>query len=527
MRQSASPVGRMGCYCPTHTQASPQWQENLCSSWLPMYRRWPKSRLRVTQLVMHAGTYGCGHPASFALFSAFETERRWSVKGDTATRIKSPIAAKRKALTRRAVFSSCCVYLWDFQRRPYYFIGGKCVGSWNAAGTHLWGAQNVHGVFELLLEVGVVQQSLEDHLAYQVVPGEAVEVVHRELQVPLPQVVVQHAATTRAHAILINNSSPTSRGAVGWCAGGMGHGRFWVRVLGRTYFHTIGTTLDKEWIQITLNIVHDLYLSTPHQIRAVVQAWLYQAPSDKARKGEGARRGEDECLTLTMSPSISESYLRAKCSLPQYSISPVPELSVDDWRTISFVYSSGCDTTPIARCTIVVATGKGMMGREGGRTTEIAASVFLPLFRDSVVKAAKFHGVQVTQAGLRGTRVVCGRGIFSLASGHQTANKGARCDPRFTHTRGREACVTHRNSRSLDGAALECKDGEMGVPRENPPAGGIVQNDTHMLKYGSEPAGDRARIIAVGALTEFVKRMGKSRVLETRASQLLNWREVR
>ncbi|KAJ8869007.1 hypothetical protein PR048_030553 [Dryococelus australis] len=46
-----------------------------------------------------------------SFFSAFEAKRRGSVKGDTATRIKSPIAAKRKALNWRAVFSSCCVYL--------------------------------------------------------------------------------------------------------------------------------------------------------------------------------------------------------------------------------------------------------------------------------------------------------------------------------------------------------------------------------------------------------------------------------
>ncbi|KAJ8890623.1 hypothetical protein PR048_010132 [Dryococelus australis] len=43
-----------------------------------------------------------------------------------------PIAAKRKALNWRAVFSSCWVYLWDFQRLPYYFISGKCIGRFNA-----------------------------------------------------------------------------------------------------------------------------------------------------------------------------------------------------------------------------------------------------------------------------------------------------------------------------------------------------------------------------------------------------------
>ncbi|KAJ8894334.1 hypothetical protein PR048_006959 [Dryococelus australis] len=68
-------------------------------------------------------------PVYLELFSAFEAERRGSVKGDTTRRIKCAIAATFKALNWRAVFSSCCVYLWDFQRRPYYFIGGKCIGS--------------------------------------------------------------------------------------------------------------------------------------------------------------------------------------------------------------------------------------------------------------------------------------------------------------------------------------------------------------------------------------------------------------
>ncbi|KAJ8866096.1 hypothetical protein PR048_033620 [Dryococelus australis] len=36
---------------------------------------------------------------------------------DNATRIKSSIAPKRKALNWRTVFSSCCVYPWHFQRR--------------------------------------------------------------------------------------------------------------------------------------------------------------------------------------------------------------------------------------------------------------------------------------------------------------------------------------------------------------------------------------------------------------------------
>ncbi|KAJ8869083.1 hypothetical protein PR048_030644 [Dryococelus australis] len=61
--------------------------------------------------------------ARCAVFHMFY--KRGSNKGDAVTCIKCAIAAKRKALDWRAVFSSHCVYLWDFQRRPYYFIGGN------------------------------------------------------------------------------------------------------------------------------------------------------------------------------------------------------------------------------------------------------------------------------------------------------------------------------------------------------------------------------------------------------------------
>ncbi|KAJ8876000.1 hypothetical protein PR048_023908 [Dryococelus australis] len=52
-------------------------------------------------------------------------QKRGSDKGDTATSIKYAIAAKRKALNWRAVFSSHRVYLWEFQRRPCYCIAGN------------------------------------------------------------------------------------------------------------------------------------------------------------------------------------------------------------------------------------------------------------------------------------------------------------------------------------------------------------------------------------------------------------------
>ncbi|KAJ8867318.1 hypothetical protein PR048_031119 [Dryococelus australis] len=47
---------------------------------------------------------------------AFEAKKRGNDKGDIATSVKCAIAAKRKALNWRVVFSSCCVYPWDLQQ---------------------------------------------------------------------------------------------------------------------------------------------------------------------------------------------------------------------------------------------------------------------------------------------------------------------------------------------------------------------------------------------------------------------------
>ncbi|KAJ8872623.1 hypothetical protein PR048_026231 [Dryococelus australis] len=60
------------------------------------------------------------------------SEGRWGMIPfrEASTRIKSSIAPKCKTLNWRAVFSSCCVYLWDFQRRPCYFTGGNGYAWW-------------------------------------------------------------------------------------------------------------------------------------------------------------------------------------------------------------------------------------------------------------------------------------------------------------------------------------------------------------------------------------------------------------
>lgn len=61
--------------------------------------------------------------------------------------------------------------------------------------TDLGCAQYVHGVLDLLQKVSAVQQPLEYHLADQIMPGEAVEVVHGELQVACAQLLIRDAAT--------------------------------------------------------------------------------------------------------------------------------------------------------------------------------------------------------------------------------------------------------------------------------------------------------------------------------------------
>ncbi|KAJ8879006.1 hypothetical protein PR048_019612 [Dryococelus australis] len=90
---------------------------NFTSSFLDSWKIIVFTLLAVVRSVYQLGLHAeLKTPVYLKLFSAFEAERRRSVKGDTATRIKSPIVSKRKALNWRAVFSSCCVYLWDFQR---------------------------------------------------------------------------------------------------------------------------------------------------------------------------------------------------------------------------------------------------------------------------------------------------------------------------------------------------------------------------------------------------------------------------
>ncbi|KAJ8890568.1 hypothetical protein PR048_010077 [Dryococelus australis] len=64
-----------------------------------------------TSIVM-AKSGNHGNPASWI-------KKRGSVKGDTPSHIKCAITTKRKVLKWRAVFSSHCVYLWDFQRTQH------------------------------------------------------------------------------------------------------------------------------------------------------------------------------------------------------------------------------------------------------------------------------------------------------------------------------------------------------------------------------------------------------------------------
>ncbi|KAJ8878050.1 hypothetical protein PR048_022513 [Dryococelus australis] len=55
-------------------------------------------------------------------FLRVEAEQHGRDKGDSATPIKCAIAAKRKAMNRRVVFWSCCVYPRNFQRSEHRII---------------------------------------------------------------------------------------------------------------------------------------------------------------------------------------------------------------------------------------------------------------------------------------------------------------------------------------------------------------------------------------------------------------------
>ncbi|KAJ8867545.1 hypothetical protein PR048_031347 [Dryococelus australis] len=93
------------------------WREVICQSARRDERSGSQSRQQTT-----------AHSTAEPIRRRKEREH----KGDTPSRIKYVIATKRKALNRRAVFSSHCVCLREFQRRHCYFIGGKSEGRFNA-----------------------------------------------------------------------------------------------------------------------------------------------------------------------------------------------------------------------------------------------------------------------------------------------------------------------------------------------------------------------------------------------------------
>ncbi|KAJ8897035.1 hypothetical protein PR048_002381 [Dryococelus australis] len=67
-----------------------------------------------------------------------------------------------------------------------------------------------------------------------------------------------------------------------------------------------------------------------------------------------------------------------------------------------------------------------------------------------------------------------------------------RCDKVDLHTCDIPAVV--RITSTFRCAEPECKGGETGDPRENPPISGIVRHDSSMRKSGSSPAGNRTRV---------------------------------
>ncbi|KAJ8879893.1 hypothetical protein PR048_020513 [Dryococelus australis] len=94
----------------------------------------PRTTTRPGDSLLYASSYNAGstleNPFRAGVAAYPQAEKPGSYKGDTATRIMYAIVTKSKALNCRTAL--CCVYLRDFQRRPYNFTGGKSIGRFDA-----------------------------------------------------------------------------------------------------------------------------------------------------------------------------------------------------------------------------------------------------------------------------------------------------------------------------------------------------------------------------------------------------------
>ncbi|KAJ8892608.1 hypothetical protein PR048_005189 [Dryococelus australis] len=99
--------------------------------------------------------------------------------------------------------------------------------------------------------------------------------------------------------------------------------------------------------------------------------------------------------------------------------------------------------------------------------------------------AGRHHVVKVTYEGEEGSHSFRGRQWpRRLLADQQARPADVRRGARLIQPRRRK----HRNER----------EGETGDLRENPPASGIVQHDSHLRKYGSDPTGNLTGLNKVG-----------------------------
>ncbi|KAJ8875642.1 hypothetical protein PR048_023538 [Dryococelus australis] len=81
-------------------------------------------RRSIFTLIALIGPQDLAGPAYLQLFSAIQAEKLCGDKNDTVAYIRY-ITVTRSALNWLAVFPSCCLYLWEFQLKPYNFICGS------------------------------------------------------------------------------------------------------------------------------------------------------------------------------------------------------------------------------------------------------------------------------------------------------------------------------------------------------------------------------------------------------------------
>ncbi|KAJ8874540.1 hypothetical protein PR048_025400 [Dryococelus australis] len=208
--------------------------------------------------------------------SAFEAEKIGSDKGDIAMR-KCAIATSRKVLNWRAVFSSCCVWLWESKSRPNHFTGGK-----SAAGSKNPPTRGIVRHYSQLRKSGVIRSGIK--------PGSPSWKASRLTAQPTwsPRIIFhlktgQFSAIFRVHSGIVVPSRASRYGGKRLTASGAEHRYPYVRkthytlpLTGTYAVHYLGFTLY-EMVLLADFIVVQSILVVFHSSRALFPPPLWRS----------------------------------------------------------------------------------------------------------------------------------------------------------------------------------------------------------------------------------------------------------